>query len=57
MRPVTVALAVILVALLFGLVYLTQTLQAAVTTYQIDSLLNARQALDLAFRVAELVRT
>jgi len=44
-RPVTVALAVIFVSLLFGLVYLTQTLQAAVTSYQIDSLLVERQSL------------
>ena len=44
-RPVTVVLAVILVGLLFGLIYLTQTLQAAVTSYQIDTLLNDRQSL------------
>jgi hypothetical protein len=38
-------LAGILVAFLFGLVYLTQTLQAGVTGYSIDNLLNERQQL------------
>jgi hypothetical protein len=45
MRPVTGVIGVILVALLVGLVFLTQTLQAAVTNYQIDRLLQERQDL------------
>ena len=44
-RPVTVVLAGILVAFLFGLMYLTQTLQAGVANYQIDSLMLERQQL------------
>lgn len=44
-RPVTVVLAVIVVLLFFGLLYLTQTLQAAVTSYQISNLLLDRQTL------------
>ena len=44
-RPVAFVLAAILVAFLLGLVYLTQTLQAGVTNYQIDNLLIERQQL------------
>ncbi len=45
LRPVAFVLAGIMVAFLLGLVYLTQTLQAGVTGYAIDSLLNERQQL------------
>jgi ABC-type Fe3+ transport system permease subunit len=45
LRPVAFVFAGILVAFLLGLVYLTQTLQAGVTNYQIDSLLIERQRL------------
>ncbi|MEA2622702.1 MAG: hypothetical protein QOH61_1612 [Chloroflexota bacterium] len=45
LRPVAFVLAGILVAFLLGLVYLTQTLQAAVTNYQIDNLFIERQRL------------
>ena len=45
LRPVAFVLAGVLVAFLLGLVYLTQTLQAGVTNYQIDNLLNERQQL------------
>lgn len=45
MRPVAFVLAGVLFAFLLGLVYLTQTLQAGVTNYQIDNLLNVRQQL------------
>jgi ABC-type Fe3+ transport system permease subunit len=45
LRPVAFVLAGVLFAFLLGLVYLTQTLQAGVTNYQIDNLLNERQQL------------
>jgi hypothetical protein len=45
LRPVSFVFAGILIAFLLGLVYLTQTLQAGVTNYQIDSLLIERQRL------------
>lgn len=45
LRPVALVLAGILVAFLLGLVYLTQTLQAGVTNYQIDNLLTERHRL------------
>ncbi len=44
-RPVIIVLAVIVVVLFFGLLYLTQTLQAAVTSYQISNILLERQTL------------
>jgi hypothetical protein len=44
-RPVTFVLAGILVAFLLGLIYLTQTLQAGVANYQIDSLMIERRQL------------
>lgn len=50
LRPVAMVLAGILVAFLFGLVYLTQTLQAGVTNYQIDNLLNERLQLQQELR-------
>ena len=46
LRSIGITLAMIIVAFLLGLVYLTQTLQSAVTRHEIDSVLIDRNALE-----------
>lgn len=44
--PIGLVLAGILTAFLLGLIYLTQTIQVAATTYQTDQLVGQRQHLE-----------